>query len=495
MSLFSIPCQIPIYLASLMHGYYKRLSLLPQPFSTVILLISTAVWLTLGMLAFIFLYEPFYWGSWKALFHAPGVNFYIGEIVGHWIQSFRDCWLWSSIAFGPLSADEMYYYTLLCYWQEYPWLVVYNLLLTLYVVISLQYFGLILKALILKKKVLNVTVHFWHTLLGMLLLIAILIIFVWCPPVFGFGVPYHFNNILHPWQDILDAYPECFDNDDEVCSNCLDFVSLCILPRTSTCFNMFFCLSILFLLAVIGLEIFKEVSKLSCSHPKYERAAAFKVLRLGLLFIVCCPLIFVVIFKPEWYQQLIEQIGTWAEQVLTRLVLQVIDWFRQIFGVETQATPPTGVKTTHNTSKPEFRMYSPNESGSSSHRTWSQWASGWGFGSGAKPPTEPSQTVHVRNTALKQVRMHYGGCKQHIEDITAVNNSEDLTPRSKRNLINLHTQSFKVCTSRSEGFAEATQLFFDNEQKAESQATSNSVNVGYNFSTKAASVSAKRETK
>jgi hypothetical protein len=91
--------------------------------------------------------------------------------------------------------------------------------------------------------------------------------------------------------------------------------------------------------------------------------------------------------------------------------------------------------------------------------------------------------------------MHYGGCKQHIEDITAVNNSEDLTPRSKRNLINLHTQSLKVCTSRSEGFAEATQLFFDNEQKAESQATSNSVNVGYNFSTKAASVSAKRETK
>jgi hypothetical protein len=230
---------------SLIRKYYNLLNALPRFVSIPVLFVSAAAKLAIGLLSFIFFYEPFYWGSWKALLHAPGMYFYIGEIVGHWIQSFRDCWLWSSIAFGPLPASEMYYYTLLSYWQEYPWLVVYNLFLTVYVVISLQYFGLILKALILKKKVLNLTVRFWHTLLGMLLLIVILVVFVWCPPVFGFGVPYHFNNILHPWQDILDAYPECFDNVDEVCRNCLGFVLLFMPLRTSTCFSIFFCLSML----------------------------------------------------------------------------------------------------------------------------------------------------------------------------------------------------------------------------------------------------------
>lgn len=304
---------------------YQRLNAMPRYKSIPIFIIGALVWILVGLLIFLFTYELFFWGSYKSLVALyPHIPLYMGTIWAHWIQLFRECWLWSSMAYGPLPAYQMFYYTLVSYKEEHLALLVWHVLLIAFLVLSVQCLGLMLGGLIFKKKNLGLRINGLYTLLGMCVVTILLLVFVLCSPVFGWGLePSAFPNVLHPWQDVLDArerelqeYLQALPESEEEVANALGGFPMALLIKS------FAFLNIICLLYWCYVHVCKQVQNLG--NPKQPRGLAIvKISFFGLGSICGLVALYALLWEPMWYQELIHHIDTWVQELINSVLLKL----------------------------------------------------------------------------------------------------------------------------------------------------------------------------
>lgn len=157
------------------------------------------------------IYSVFIGHPWTFLEAASTYNFSVYTIL-KWVELYRLAWLVSAAdyasnhSFGPTPAYILYFNTLKYSSLYFPNVALFNLLLIVYMVLFGHCFGVMLHGLIMQKQTVSFKINWKHVAFRMLIVLIILVIFVWCPPVFTPGVPsfYETGDPLNPidWSKI-----------------------------------------------------------------------------------------------------------------------------------------------------------------------------------------------------------------------------------------------------------------------------------------------------
>ena len=137
----------------------------------------------------------------------------LAVFVQHWVQLFHQCWMKASLFYGPIPLYKMYLYALYMYAEEIPnHLLALTVAWILYQAALMYYTALVLVGLLRNLKSVDFRFKWGRVLLIALLLFLGLVLFLWFPPVFGWGYPSDFVNPADPFQPIRD----------QICADCGD---------------------------------------------------------------------------------------------------------------------------------------------------------------------------------------------------------------------------------------------------------------------------------
>jgi uncharacterized membrane protein len=182
----------------LLNSFYTKLFNFPRPLGIPILMVVVGLLTTISVVLWCVIFSAFFRAP-LAIFQAASVYEFTIYTITTWIDLYRLAWLASAAEYGyyhgigPIPAYVLYFNTLKYSALYYPHMVVFNLLLVFYMVLFGHCFGVMLHGLIMQKPKIEFKINARSVGFRMLLLIIILIIFVWCPPVFGPGIPANFD--------------------------------------------------------------------------------------------------------------------------------------------------------------------------------------------------------------------------------------------------------------------------------------------------------------
>lgn len=329
----------------MLQEFYIFLRALPRIQGISLLCSITILFICCWIVLWCIIFSAFL-GAPLQIFKSISVYDFTAYTLHSWIELYRIAWLASAAEygfahdFGPIPAYILYLNTLKYSALYYPNIVVYNLLLVLYTVRFSHCFGVMLYGLIMQKPKVSFKISAWTIIFRMLVVLTLLVLFVWCPPVFGFGVPANFEtgDPLNPidWSK-LDL--DCVKN---------------FLP---------------FLTSILKKKIALSDKRLLIPRqsPKRVTLKMILILIIVILLLLLGAICFIYWLNPEWIDQiwdLMRQSCAYkAFSFLYRVMLGFLEWF-------IKRVIPT--KTSYHSVNEESSSSSANNNNKPS-----SWFSGW----------------------------------------------------------------------------------------------------------------------
>lgn len=241
-------------------------------------------------------------------------------LILDWIKGFRIVWMDAAITYSgpekPLSPYAQYFFTFICYGQNFPKLACFNIFFIAYFSLGLSYISLILYALIIKNKALKLKFNAYRTLGFIAHVSLIMVLFVWCPPMYGFGlVPSIHQNIFEPLHEahiiLQKVYPAISSEvETELANASLETANKSAPPgmaSPSESFHLYiFLLNVLTLVGcclfvyIAGVKFFNTLRVLKNKSKMTVRDFVTLACLIACI-ILALALIYGVVFQPTWY--------------------------------------------------------------------------------------------------------------------------------------------------------------------------------------------------